>query len=367
MLKPTTYRGIGRAVLSVSLMLLGLSRVEAQNCPGANPSDSSSDSAAIQSCLDNNNAVYLVPGYPGYIIDTRIFLRDWNTLLTSVGGKATLIAHPDLSRAMIVADGPDNYEISELILNGNKGSRTQTGKCASPDSGLYAGAHGSNLIVGGSGYSIHHIDTINAMCGSALEARGDSFEIYSIYSANNGTNSYMQWADGMTLLRCDGGYVHDNYMLDNTDVGLVVFKGDYCTIANNSIENTGTYGFAGLGVGNPVSDTSATMAGSVTTGNTIYASQNLLSFGMAVGAHAWGSVTLVDAGEVSYNSAQGAVVNLAVDGIAAGVISNNSMSSASGTAYFTCPITANYTAGHFGSSSLQGGYTSAVHDPGCVP
>lgn len=339
----------------------------AQNCPGADPNDSTPDSAALQSCLDNNSAVYLQPGYPGYIIDTRLWFRSWNSVMSSVGGKATLKAHPDLTRAMIRVDGANYYTISELILDGNRQNRTRNDLCTAPEQGFYAGAHGSNLIAEGSGYTLHHIDTINAMCGSGLEAKGENFEIYSVYSANNGDEAPGgRWADGITLVRCDGGYVHHNYMVDNTDIGLVIFRGSGCNVRFNTVVNTSRYAFAGIKVGDPGLDSSASLSGSSVHDNEVTAGYNLLTFGLLVGHHPWdANKWMTDVGEVSYNSISGAMANLVVDGIQAGTIVSNAMSNAQGTRALTCSYTANYTADHFGNATLQGGYVNHSFDPGC--
>jgi hypothetical protein len=352
--------------LPVLLWFLSAQPALAQNCPAANPNDWNDDGQHIQDCLDANGAVYLQPGNPGYILERRVFFNSWNTVLSSVGGKATLRARADLTRAMIVVDGANYYEISELILDGNKNNRTRTDLCANPEPGFYAGAHGGNLIAEGVGYRIHHVDTINAMCGSGLEAKGTNFEIFSIFSADHGEEYGNRWADGITLVRCDGGYVHNNYIRNSTDVGLVVFKGNSCTIRFNTIENLWRFAFAGLKVGDPFGDPSVSLAGSVTKDNTVFANENQLGFGLMVGNHPWGtSGTVSDVGEVSYNSIEGAMTNLVIDGIGGGVVVNNSMSNPRGTRSLTCSFTINYTAEHFGGATIQGGYVLRHFHPGC--
>lgn len=338
---------------------------QSPNCSAANPNDWNGDSSAIQACIDNNDAVYLEPGNPGYVIDARIFIKSRTTVLSSVGGKAKLIAASGLARHMIGNDGGNYYTISELIVDGNRDNRTESGKCTSPDPGLYAGAHGSNMILTGTGWTAHHIDTINAMCGSGLEVTGNSFEIYSVYAANNGFEG-SKWADGITLVRCDGGYVHNNDLVDNTDIGLVIFKGNSCAVRFNTVTNRNRFAFAGLKVGDPGSDSSVSLSGSAIKDNTIYASYNKLGFGLLVGHHPWDpNKTISDAGEVSYNTIEGAMANLVIDGIGAGYVMNNSMSNAQGSASLTCSYTANYTAADFGSATIQSGYVSRDFHPGC--
>lgn len=156
----------------------------------------------------------------------------------------------------------------------------------------------------------------------------------------------------MTLTSCNGGNVHDNWISNNTDVGLVVFGGANCIVRNNQINNDARYGFAGLKVG----EDTGTLPGSSIHDNSVTSGLNLLSFGIIVGHHPWGTGTVGDVGEVSYNSATGAVVNLAIDGITAGTVINNSVSSAQGNRGFHCSLSANYTAAHWGSASVQGGW-----------
>lgn len=107
----------------------------AQNCPGAVPTDDTPDHSAIQACLDEPGVtqVYLVPGSPGYIIGDKIRFRSDDKLLTSVGGKARLLAHPDLAAPILEVQGADAYEISEIIFDGNVSARTQAAaRCAGP-------------------------------------------------------------------------------------------------------------------------------------------------------------------------------------------------------------------------------------------
>jgi hypothetical protein len=162
------------------------------------------------------------------------------------------------------------------------------------------------------------------------------------------------WSDGITVLRCDGGSVHDSWLLNNTDVDLVVFKGIGCTVRNNQITNDARYVFAGLKIGDSGEDSSVSLAGSLIHHKMVYSGSNLLSFGILVGHHPWNSGTISDVGEVSHNSSTGAVVNLAVDGIGGGLVINNSTSGAQGNRGFHCGFSANYTAAHWGSASIQG-------------
>jgi hypothetical protein len=351
--RTTRYRVI--ALCAATLLLsTRVSWGQSPNCPGANPNDGSDDSTAIQSCLDNNSAVYLEPGNPGYIIGTKLIFDSGNSVLSSVGGKARLKAGSGLNRAIVEVDGASNYTMAELILDGNRGSRNAY-DCT--HGVQYAGFYGMNLRATGSGFTIHHIDTIDAMCGSGLEVTGDSYEVYSVTAANNGSVSSGEWADGITLLRCDGGYVHDNDIHDNTDIDLAVGRGEGCIVRYNAIDNSSKYSFAGMSVGSDGSH-----YGSEYKDNTVSSGYNLMGFGLIVGSHPWNtSSTASDIGTVSYNTISGAVVNLAIDGISTGSVVNNSMSSPQGSAGYNCSTSANYTIAHYGTATLQGSWNASRH------
>ncbi|MEX1184678.1 MAG: right-handed parallel beta-helix repeat-containing protein, partial [Vicinamibacterales bacterium] len=240
-------------------------------------------------------------------------------------------------------------------------NRTRTDICAA------TGFDGSNVWTSGVGYVFHHVDTINAMCGSGLEATGANYEIYSVYAADNGTESPGPWADGITLTECNGGTVTNNVIVNNTDVGLVVFTGTNCTVRFNEIRNDDLYAFAGFKLGDPGPALIATLAGGRFTDNTIISGYNLLSFGIMIGNHPWNADSFIeDVGEVRYNTVAGSVVNLAIDGIGAGFIADNALSNAQGDRDFgPCRFTGNYTYGH--SPDPGGGAVCQIfHSPcGC--
>ena len=157
---------------------------------------------------------------------------------------------------------------------------------------------------------------------------------------------------------------HNNVANENTDVGIVVGRGTNCLVDSISVQNANNYAFAGIHVGGETD----THAGSEVKDNTISSGYNRLGFGLVVGSHGWG-YTISDAGSVTYNTITGAVVNLAVDGISAGTVQNNSPSSPQGTAGFFCGYGANYSAQDYGSASLQGGWGATIHYNGssCTP
>lgn len=359
---PVTKGLLTTLVIVATLVLLPVpdadsvaARTQSSNCPAAIPNDNGDDAWAIQACLDSGTDVILVAGV--YDIEDKIRFRSDDRLLTSIGGKATLKARSSLDLSILQVQGADYYEISELILDGNRANRNVVSICA----GSFPGANGSNLHFNGTGFVIHHVDTINAPCGSGMEGTGTDFEIHSIYAADNGGeasgpgSSYTQWADGLTVNRCTGGYVHHVYAANNTDVGIVVAEAQDCTVRFNEVVNDQRYAFAGMHVA--VEDS----YGSAFKDNEIASGYNKLSMGLAVGPHPWNaSVGGGDAGEVRYNSISGAAINLAVDGISDGTVTDNTVTTAQGTVGL-CSFSGNVTYGHIGSATVQSGTCKILH------
>lgn len=338
-----------------------------QNCPEADPNDDIPDHEFIQACLDRGTEVYLVPGNPGYIIGDKIRFRADDRLLTSIGGKARLVAHPNLDAPLIEVQDANYYEISELILDGNVYNRTNA---AARCQGSFPGQFGSNIFVHGVGYKVHHIDTVRAMCGSGLEVTGTNFEIYSVYAAENGRTAAeapgvpLPWADGITLGICDGGYVHDNTIVDNTDVGLMFFKGNGCVIEHNTIRQINKYAFHGLEVGSDKENVD--LANSRVWYNTVDVATDRATYGITVGPHTVNASFWTSNVDVRFNTATGAVVNLAVDGVTSGQVKENTLSNNRGSVGLPCGSSENYTAGHWGSTDLGPGYVCRAYDAGCA-
>ena len=79
-----------------------------------------------------------------------------------------------------------------------------------------------------------------------------------------------------------------------------------------------------------------------------------------IGEHPWNQFSWIWLGPtVRQNTSSGAVVPLAIDGLTVGgQITENSASGAQGTNGFgTCSFSANYTAAHYGMSTIDPGST----------
>lgn len=343
-------------ILLIVVGLLGVfgSTAGAQNyCPAANPNDSVPDTSALQACLDGGGLILLSAGTPGYILDDRLALRVSGTRVGAVdeNNRPRLVAHANLNNMMLRADA-DNYDLSHLIFDGNRANRTNA--CTYP--------LGHNIIAYGTGFSIRFVDSINARCGSALEINGADFEVYNNVIAYNGFSAderNAEWADGITVHRCNGGVVRNNQIAENTDIGIVVNEGIGCSVRWNAIWNYDRYAFAGLHIS--AGGSGGNHAGSVFADNEVISGYDRMSFGIIAGAYPWHYVRTANIGTVEANDVEGAVIGLSVDSVDAGTVVGNDLSGAQGTrGYGPCngQSPANYIAWSWGGASLQPGFVT---------
>jgi hypothetical protein len=363
----------------LSIAFVSAAPVYAQNtCPAANPNDVVDDAAALQHCFDLGGTVALrPPASPvyGYQVGTTVWIRRNNLVVTSTGpGQARLIAMNHLDGPIIqVEEGTAGYVLANLYVNGNKFLRNLRSSCYGYRD------FGSNMLLRGSGFRVHDVESTRAMCGSAMEVSGSNYEIWNNWVHHNGREEGTMpgdpWSDGITLLRCDNGYVHHNRAENNTDIDIVVGGGNGCRIQNNTIRHTQVgselplYGFAGLHIGwFPAGGSNH--ANSTYSGNTIFSDTNKLAFGVFVGFHPWNpTISVANGGRVQANSTSGAVVPLAIDGISFGTVTSNTASGARGSNGFgSCTRSSNYTAGDWGSTSIQSGWIQRTyHNGSCTP
>lgn len=276
-------------------------------CTAANPNDNVSDDIPLNQCLAQGGTIDLYPGQPGYIIQTGLTLSVNSTRFTNThGGYAALIAHQTLGQAMLNA-GASGYEISNLGFDGRvRDAQGNIFRSMQASCNGYRGRF-SNLLLRGANFRVRNSYSIQALCGSAIEVDGAGFEIAYNVIANNGT-AYDEpysggdpWADGITLLACNGGYVHGNFLWDNTDIDLVVGGGQNCRIESNRIDHTVHSGFAGIHVGY-FPNAAGNHSGSLYSGHDIVANAvNKLAFGIVIGSHPWDPGVLATAPNVSSN------------------------------------------------------------------
>jgi hypothetical protein len=244
----------------------------------------------------------------------------------------------------------------------------------------------ANLHLNGSGWLLDNIESDTAPCGTStlVLPSSSSFEIRNSWFANNGWDfgggsctPTQCWSDGLTVLNCPNGYIHNNHFRDNTDVDLIVGGGQNCTVQGNTIEHILSFAYAGLmltyfGGGN------GDFGGSTFSGNSVSASANKLGFGLMVGLHPWTTqYDVVNTGNVTGNTVSGAAINLFVEATltgAVGTVAGNSLSGAQGTrAKDSCPagtLPLNYAVylPHAGSIGLDPGWLTLNYDNAvCTP
>ena len=360
------YRELIRRAIRFTLVgmvvLLGSNSAKlfAQDCSSL-PGGTSAQ--AINNCLMNGGTVGLQDGGV-YSIDQTLNITVNGTILTGQGGanRPVLRAAPGLSGYILQEFQVDSFQLRYLKFDGNSSARPA---CAAATRNISWNVY----LLEGSNWIVDSVESSNAVCGSGMTVAGAGFTISNSLFQNNGTfTSYSDpnqpWADGLTVLNCNfhgagGGSIHDNTFLDNTDIGLIVGGGRNCNVYGNTIDNQYKHAFAGLSVGffPEVSDggsgdhTGSTFHDNHIAQNTI---TDQMAFGLEIGNEPWWNPTALDgfvsnAGSVTNNTILGAVVNLAIDGMGAGTVTDNQLGGSNGTDGFYCTggiSVQNYTA-HF--------------------
>jgi hypothetical protein len=358
------------------------------------------NTAAIQCLLDLGGTVTLdadvLYGYHIGIHGTGLHLTQSNTTLTSnsaYGYKALLFADPYLHTPILtVAPGVVYYTIDHIWFYGNRFERVCDD--SPPDRNRNA-----NLSLDGYQFTIDSVESDAAPCGSStiVPASAHDFTVSNSWFANNGWplrydldpaggpepgQGAEPWSDGMTVLRCVNGKVFGNHFQDNTDVDLVLGgvptpdnPNATCEVHDNTVTHYQAHGFAAIMEecfpnGVPANG-DGHFENATIWNNTISSTVDELAFGLMVGRHPWGTVQacqVSDAGHVYSNTSTGAVVNLAVDGIASGSVGPNSTNGAQGDHGFeTCRKSADYTAAHFGAAQLSASFITRFYDNGSCP
>jgi hypothetical protein len=360
--------------LVFGFLLMFLLAVEASaqgNCPGANGNDQEPDDAYIQACLNAGGTVVLDADVQfGYYIQSGLTLSTSSTTLTGTsafGQRALLYATSDLAAPILDVDAStSNYTISNIMFFGNKYNRNGPYLCAEGNRW-----RATNVALRGSGFLVDNVESREAPCASSMSVETSNFEIRNSWFAFNGFPQEDRpgwngpWADGLTVLNCGGGRVHDNHFIDNTDIDLVVGGGAGCIVESNTIEHYSTFGYGGIHVG-WFPGYGGYFNGSVFQNNSVTTyTINKLATGIIVGFHPWDWHIDIHDPVVVSNASSGSVQNLIIDGVFGGYVHGNSMWGAQGTrGTASCPIAANYTAGDFNDSSFQDGWEYRIYHNG---
>jgi hypothetical protein len=350
--------------LALAIILLALFSTASWaqvNC--AEPIPSGATAADIQWCLNEGGTVVLQDGGV-YDIDTTLEIVASGTVLrgeTDGDNRPTLRGTPNLHGHILVADDNwgmtprDDYSLDSVVFDGNRFDRL-----SQSDNECSWNRELGNVVLTGRNWTVTHVVSMNAICKSGMELRGQGFEITGSTFANNGRDMWEadgRWSDGLTVWNCDGGHIHHNTFIDNTDVNLIVGGGLGCVVEDNVITNVSKHAFAGINVGTFGPD--ANHSGSIYRNNTILSAPNEMAFGLMVGDEPWWNpwspyMSTVNAGDIYGNTISGAVVNLAIDGIGDGSIHDNNPYAPGGWAAFFCNgVSANVTAHSYGNASIS--------------
>lgn len=335
-------------------------------CLAANPNDNVADDDMLQACLDQGGVVRLEPGTPGYLLAKGLTVSKDGTRITSTSTtRARLQAEPALAAPLLTMTNRANVAISFLEFDGNRPARTGIATCKG-----YR-IFGTNVAIEGSqNFQFTDNRSTHAMCGSALQVNGTSFEIARNLIDDNGhgreaVDAPEPWSDGITLGLCSGGNVHDNDVVDATDIAIVDGGGAGCQIVNNTIQATSRHAFAGIALHVFIAEGNGDHTGTVVKSNHISSGPGLMTFGLSIGMHSWAPTTTAKGGTVTNNVVTGALVDLQVDGVDGVTVSGNAIGTTSGAP--GCGGTAAaYTTAHATTSNLQSGGTPHVYD-GCIP
>lgn len=356
--------------------------------PVLDPYDGEANSKAINLCGEKEGIeIHILIPYGGpFYIRRTISLHsrsDHRIILRSAidGVKAQFIADPELDKPVLVVDGTD-FVIYDLEVSGNKYKRDYSDSsplelCRRDD------RRPANIEVSGERFQIFNVITKDAPCGSGLGVFGKGvFYVFNVTAENNGwpVGEWpflpVQYADGITVVICNGGYVYNNTLRENTDFDLL-FGGGKCVVTGNYISHDYVFGFGGINVGHMKTgmrdatgkSLDGNHAGSFFGYNTVVAKRNKLMYGMSLGSHPFTfdveSVKVFDGGTFIENSSSGAQINFIIDGVDKADVRRNRFANAQGdrTEFNACAVAMNYGAGHLGFTP-QDGFVSMTMDAG---
>ncbi len=388
------------AIVFVSLFA-SLAAVAAPDCSRIPVGTSES---AIQHCLDRGGTVALTGGT--YWISKGLHIRVAGTILRpvdtfSVVTLARTVNTTDPGPLLSAVNLPGGFTIERIIFNGNRTAFTEaqrTDLCVTRERQMRHNMYNVRLL-NVSNFQMRDSQSRNAVCGTGAEVDASNFVISQTGFSGNGTNvdsrdTKKLWADGLTLLRCENGRILNNWFEDNTDLDLVIGGGRNCQVSGNRITHNYQYGFGGLSV-SWFPPGAGQHAGSVITNNHVVGNGRLM-FGIILGDDPWRPFCINGVCEqcpnnicpvrafdatVTNNSARGATVNLAIDGVRGFKVSGNTMSdplgyNAADALLPNCiqgvpwrgfrPM--NYTAAHVEASCVQMGFSEWRYDGhGCTP
>jgi parallel beta-helix repeat protein len=308
-------------------------------CPGllpnsdadlADPTGAIPAHEALQNCLNAQpiGGVFEIPAGQ-YRVDKQLLVSGSKTLRTqgtvnetqSCLGKlpcATFFAGLELQAigGMLAANGTSGVHFANIVLDGDRIARMSTRAYKQCKAGKAGVQFGLNAVARPcKGCSFKYSASINTLCGTALDWRGDDAVIqHSIFSGNGDHFDTRAWADGLTLLESNNAVVTNNQFIDNSDIGFIFGGGTNSVVKNNLVRQSGMRAFAGMMLDNFNGGTSGNFTGAVISGNNVQCAQNKCLYSVNLGPHAWYQSRNIFGGSVVDNVFTGGVIALNVDG-----------------------------------------------------
>lgn len=312
---------------------------------------------SLQSCIDAtpSGGTFEIPaGVYGIatqvLISKPLTLRTRGLATSTVGCEdpsitcAILKALPTFitPRGFLAVDPTHDVTIDHLVLDGNRAARlgsTAATQCASGNNSYGYNSRMSDCTSCRFTFNVSK----NALCGTALEFRGnDGVVTDNVFRSNGQSSAHNMWSDGLTIHFSDRAKVTGNTLVDSSDVALILGGGRNATVTYNSISQPNQVAFAGLMLDNFNGGTPGDFTGAVVTDNLIDCSSvRNCHFGINLGPHAWYLSANIIGGDVHGNVVRSGRQGINVDGAGTAasplvLYGNTITNSAPGTATFLC-------------------------------
>lgn len=349
-MKKKVFYLIASSIFVLTLTFPSQSYAASRTCDALAPLNGSENdaSAVLQSCIntaDPNDTVELPVGK--YTLSHQVKIEKPLTLKTQgldassarcsnrTGNCAELIAGANFDGFPgILLITQNSVTVDHIVINGNKEARSgsaSASQCRSSNNGW-----GFNMRAHVVDFRFTNSINKNALCGTGLEMSGSNAAIVNNLFLSNGVHdSYLMWADGLTVHDCTGCLFEQNEFIDNTDIDAIFGGCRQCTIRGNSIRHTESFtgaAFAGLML-HAWPSTSGNYTDTTVTDNTIdCGSKRRCGFALYLGAHGWYQ-TMSYGGSIHDNTVTNAQSGLVIDDFYNTEVYNNHVANVSGHAY----------------------------------
>lgn len=344
-----TFVGVLFCALLIAFQTRGV--VSGEPCvPKIDPTGVIPEYQAINACTALGGVVQLEART--YYIEGTVNVKS-NTLLEgpSANRKAVLLAAPHLGNQVILYGSGSHYVVRNIVVNGNKLKRDyDTLILGWEDQWVYhklcdADAwRPANSKFHGKDVKLEDVESINAVCGSAMGLHGERIHVINFRGEGNGFSAAPvkngvegtrgwpdrshQYSDVITMEFCDSCVIENPIIIDPTDLGIVLFGGPNNRITNVVCLSKSAIGFTCVNIAR--SDTGRADAagrkwdgrhdGLVIDGIDASAESNTLAAAVVVGTHVFAKdprfLSIVhNAGEMRNVKVNGAQRGIVVDGV----------------------------------------------------